>query len=141
MKFRALEGIFVLVVLLVTVFNMVAFAIGSFSYDVDTLPKGKFKTAIASPSGEKILRLYLVDIEDVGSGVRGTVTDKKSGTEKTVCWKTGTKNCNAKWINENILIIDGSEINLLGDPYDSRKQIELPEGSAKNRAYENGEGL
>ena len=82
----------------------------------------------------------MVEIENVNTAIRGEVVSvKEDGTmeSRNVYWEVGTKNAITGWINEETVSINNREVKLSGEPFDSRKQIELPEASAKNRAMNN----
>ncbi len=136
MKIRIFESIFLIALLFVTLYNMVTFAIDSFSYNLDELPPGRHTDTLPSPDGDKILDLYLIEIEDVGTGIKGVVTDNATGDQKVICWKTDSRVQSVEWLNPQTVVINEQEINITGEPYDSRSQIELPEASAKSRALE-----
>lgn len=139
-KNKILEPVLVFVLILVTLFNMVGLAVEAFGYDTTELPKGEFLYSVMSPDSKHTLRLYLVEIENVNTAIRGEVVSlKEDGTmeSRNVYWEVGTKNAIAGWINEETVSINNREVKLSGEPFDSRKQIELPEASAKNRAMNN----
>lgn len=140
MKYKILEPVLVFVLILVTLFNMVGLAVEAFGYDTTELPKGEFLYSVMSPDSKHTLRLYLVEIENVNTAIRGEVVSvKEDGTmeSRNVYWEVGTKNAIAGWLNEETVSINNREVKLSGEPFDSRKQIELPEASAKNRAKNN----
>lgn len=136
MKMKYIEGILAFLLVFVMLFNAVGMAVDAFFYDVDELPTGKLLFSEQSPEKSKTLAFYLVEIEDVNTGVRGEVSyiNEDGETEtRNIYWQVGAKTAEVEWKGENQVVINESEINLKGEPYDSRTQIILPEHSAKNR--------
>ncbi len=137
MKSRVFELVFVLVFLFVTIFNMIGLAIDSFGFDMSDLPQGEFLYSAMSPDGENTLKIYRVTVERIGVAIRGEIVpagvQAEQAAAKNIYWETGADTAIAAWTGEGAVSINGHEVNIGGTPYDSRRQIELPEASAKNR--------
>ena len=121
-------------------FNAIGMAVDAFGYDMDDLPQGKFLYSVMSPDGKNTFSLYLVEIEDVNTAIRGeiaSINDEDKIEKENIYWQVGEKTAIAGWKDENTITINDREIKLTGEPYDSRTQIELPEHSAKNRTLNN----
>ena len=84
-----------------------------------------------SPDGKNTLRIYSVEIDGIGTAVRGEIVS----TDRTynIYWETGTTSAIAAWVDDSTVDINGNTVNINGKPYDSRRQIEIPSGSAKNK--------
>lgn len=140
MKCKLAEPIFVFALVAVMLFNMIGLAVDSFGYSIEDLPEGKFMFSAMSPDSKNTLRIYKVEIQNVGSAIRGEVVSfEENGdmTSKNIYWETGVDTAMAGWLDEDTVTINDHEVNLTGDPYDSRSQIELPEASAKKRMQSN----
>ena len=88
-----------------------------------------------SPDGNSTLKIYRVSINNIGTAIRGEVITKNENDEtitKNVYWQTHEKSAIASWEDGNNLTINDKRININGKPYDSRKEIELPEATPKN---------
>lgn len=136
MKSRLVAPIFVFLLIFVMLFNMVGLAVDAFSFDMEKLPKGRYLYNVSSPDGVSVLCIYLVDIPNIGSAIRGelnTLNDSGEREIKNIYWETGTRTCIASFLNSTTALINEHEVNINGTPYDSRTQIVLPEASAKNR--------
>ena len=136
MKSKLLAPVFAFLIIFVMLFNMVGLAIDAFSFDMEKLPTGKHLYNVASPDGVSVLCVYLVDIPNIGSAIRGelnTLDESGKRDTKNIYWETGTRTCIASFINSTTALINEHEVNINGTPYDSRTQIILPEASAKNR--------
>lgn len=136
MKKKYIEGVFAFLLLFVTLFNIVGMVADAFFYNVDELPTGEFLFSNKSPNGSQTLNFYLVEIENVNTGVRGElsyINEKGETQTRNIYWQVGAKTAEVEWKGENQVVINESEINITGEPYDSRTQIVLPEHSAKNR--------
>lgn len=135
MKSKAIRIMIPVILFLVTAVNAFYFIRSSFFYTVDNLPKGEFLYSVMSPNGQNTLRVYRVEIEGIGKAVRGEIVS----TDKTynIYWETGTISAIASWVNTKVVDINGNTVHIAGEPYDSRRQIELPSASAKNRMLQN----
>ena len=117
-------------------FNAIGMAVDAFGYDMDDLPQGKFLYSVMSPDGKNTFSLYLVEIEDVNTAIRGeiaSINDEDKIEKENIYWQVGEKTAIAGWKDENTITVNDQELKLDGEPYDSRTQIILPEHSAKNR--------
>ena len=141
MKFNYYKkAVFTFVLVFVMLFNAVGMAIDAFSYDMDDLPEGKKLYYELCPNASKVFSLYLVELEGINTALRGEVAYfDEEGTLQTrnIYWQVGKKTAIAGWKDENTVTVDNKDINITGEPYDCRTQIELPEYSAKNRSMNN----
>lgn len=134
MKTRIFEFVFVLLTMLVTVFNSIGLIVDSFFYKIDDLPKGEFLYSVMSPDSLKTLKIYRVNIERVGTAVRGEIVNTSNNSSaKNIYWETGVSTAIATWTDEDSVNINAHDVSINGQPFDSRRQIVLPEASAKNR--------
>lgn len=136
MKFKYAEPISVFLIIFVMLFNAIGMAVDAFGYDMDDLPQGKFLYSVMSPDGKNTFSLYLVEIEDVNTAIRGeiaSINDEDKIEKENIYWQVGEKTAIAGWKDENTITVNDQELKLDGEPYDSRTQIILPEHSAKNR--------
>ncbi len=136
---KVVEPIFTILFLFVTIFNMVCFAVDSFDYDMEDLPKGEHLVSSMSPDTDKTLRLYWVEIKDIGTAIRGEIATFENNViqTKNIYWETHVDNqVPFGWIDEDTVVINQHIIDINGEPYDSRTQIELPAASAKSRMQE-----
>lgn len=134
MRHRILEFVFVLVFLFVTIFNMIGMVSDAFNYDLTDLPKGHFLYSTMSPDGISTVRLYRVDVPNIGVGIRGEVITTENGENvtKNIYWQTNARNALATWVNDTHISINNKHVNIHGAVYDSRTEVELPEASVKN---------
>lgn len=134
---RIAEPVCAILIIVVTLFNMVFLAFDSFKHDMEDLPEGNFVASYMSPDTKNTLKIYEVNIKDVGTGLRGELNYlNESGQIETrnIYWETKIdRNVPIGWINKSTLAINEHIIDINGEPFDSRSQIELPEASAKNR--------
>lgn len=140
MKRKWVVPVFTFVFIFVMLFNMVGLAINSFWYDINDLPKGQHLRDIPCPDNKSVLSIYEVNVPDIGYGIRGEIANlDKNGNRQTrnIYWETGTRKYNVTFLDADTIIINDHEVHINGEPYDSRRQIELPEASAKNRLRSN----
>ena len=140
MKIKFAEPVFVFLLLIVMFFNAIGLAVDAFGYNMEDLPKGKFLYSVMSPDGKNTFSLYLVEMENVNTAIRGevvTINESDNMEKSNIYWQVGEKTAIAGWKDETTITVNDKEIKLGGEPYDSRTQIELPEHSAKNRTINN----
>lgn len=131
MKSKAFRITFLAVLLAVFFVNMGYFIHNAFFYSLENLPQGVLNYPVMSPNGQATLRIYSVEIDGIGTAVRGEViTEEKT---ENIYWETGTTTAIATWVDDETVEINGNTVNINGKPYDSRRAIELPTGSAKSR--------
>lgn len=134
LKSKIFKTVFVVLLVFVLFFNMFFLAKDSFWSGIKNLPTGKFLYSSMSPDGNSTLKIFIVTVKNVGTGIRGEVVTKDENGKnltKNIYWETNTKSAIASWINENTVNINGNDVSI-ASYYDSRKQIALPEAAAKN---------
>ena len=131
MKSKAIRVIIPVLLFVVCVVNVGYFIHNAFFYSLDGLPQGNLSFPVMSPDGKNTLRIYSVEIDGIGTAVRGEIIS----TDRTynIYWETGTTSAIAAWVDDSTVDINGNTVNINGKPYDSRRQIEIPSGSAKNK--------
>ncbi len=135
MKVKYAEFIFTVLLCFVLIFNMVFIAIDGLGGSLDNLPEGELVFSAQSEKKDKTLNIYTTSLSGVGNAVRGEVL-WSDGTTKNIYWCINETECVATWQDENTVLINGNYIALDGEPFDSRKRIELPEASYKNLVSE-----
>lgn len=136
MKIKYAEPIAVFLLVFVMLFNAIGMAVDAFGYNMEDLPTGKRLYYELLPNDTKSFSLYLVELDGVNTAIRGEVSyfnEKGEMETRNIYWQVGAKTAIAGWKDENTITINGKDIKIYGEPYDSRTQIELPEHSAKNR--------
>lgn len=135
MKHRIAEFVFVMLFLFVTLFNMIGLAVSAFDHDISDLPQGTFLYSVMSPNGTSTLKIYRVTVTGIGNGIRGElITTDEAGQTVTqnVYWETHVQNAIAAFISDKEINVNGHEFDVTKEVYDSRREVELPEYSAKN---------
>ncbi|MDO4608210.1 MAG: DUF5412 family protein [Clostridia bacterium] len=111
---------------------------GSLFTDIAELPVGTLTHTAVSPSGERIMNIYLVK-NNVGVAVRGEIT--KGGKSHNIFWQTGIDNVQAVWIDDKTVLIN--EIPLEADDtfgYDSRRGYSLFDEGSLEQNFTNYRG-
>ena len=137
MKLKYAEPICVFLLLIVMLFNLIFLAVDAFGHNMEKLPEGKFLYSIMSPDGKNTLSLYLVNVKNVNTAIRGevaSISEDQNIEKHNIYWQVGSKTAIAGWKDENTVTINDQELKIT-ETYDSRTQIELPKYSAKNRFY------
>lgn len=130
MKHKCTEFIFVIIFVFVLVFNMIGISIDGLGNSLKNLPEGKLQKTYIN-SNNSVLNLYTAELKGVGTAVRGEVV-LNDGTTKNIYWAIGETSAEGAWINETTVKINGNNVSLDGEPFDSRRRIELPDASYKN---------
>lgn len=130
MKSKILSIIVISALAIVSIINVVYYINSSFFYDLTDLPTGNFLYSAMSPDGEKTLSIYRVDVEKIGYGIRGEIVSQNGA--KNVYWETNTAVAIATWLDDNTILVNDRTVDINGEAFDSRRNIELPEGSIKN---------
>lgn len=101
---------------------------GSLFTDISELPTGTLYNSSISPSGEKIMNIYVVK-NNLGVAIRGEIVS--DSTSHNIFWQTGIDDVDALWLNDDTVVIN--EIPLNADDtfgYDCRRGYSLfDEGS------------
>ena len=119
---RLLFGIVVWLAVIITAVNTVGFVYDSFFFNMEQLPTGNYVSKSTSANRRYTLSLYKVK-NSLGEAVRGELTDNKTGEIKNVYWETGEPGHSAKWLNNELININGHVVDITKDIYDSRRPI------------------
>ncbi len=76
--------------------------------DISDLPTGVLKSATSSPMGHKTMNIYVVK-NNVGVAVRGEIVTAEGA--HNIFWQTGIDNVEARWLDENTVVINEIPIN------------------------------
>lgn len=132
MKAKYSEFVFVVLVMLVSIFNMCGLLFDGTVNSTADLPTGELRESIPSKDNKNTLNLYVAYLNGVGYAVRGEVVSAADSEVNNIYWQIGTDELHAAWINKDTVMINGNRVNINGTPFDSRGKIELPEASYKN---------
>lgn len=101
---------------------------GSLFTDIAELPTGTLQSSSISPSGDKIMNIYVVK-NNLGVAIRGEIVNDSAS--HNIFWQTGIDDVEALWLNNDTVVIN--EIPLNADDtfgYDCRRGYSLfDEGS------------
>ena len=96
--------------------------------DIAELPTGELESSSVSPSGEKMMNIYVVK-NNLGVAIRGEI--EQNNQKHNIFWQTGIDTVEAVWLNDDTVVIN--EIPLNADDtfgYDCRRGYSLfDEGS------------
>lgn len=116
-----------------------AFAVkGSIFTDISELPKGTLQRSYHSPTGEKVMNIYLVE-NNLGVAIRGEIVTKEGA--HNIFWQTGIDNVEAEWIADNTVMINN--IPLDADDkfgYDCRRGYSLFDDGALEQNFTDFDG-
>lgn len=105
--------------LIVSVVNVVFAIKNTLFYDINELPEGTMISQTPSPSGERVVTVYLVE-NSVGSGIRAELSIN-GGKPKNIFWQTGIDKIDVTWADESAIFFNSVPIDGSGKaPYDCR---------------------
>lgn len=132
MKIKYIEFIFVMITLIVTLFNMICFAVDGLTNKTSDLPEGEFVAEYPNYDNSAVVKIYSATLNGVCTAIRGEVVKSSGGETKNIYWQLDESNAQVQWVGKNTVYINGNAVNINGDPYDGRSKIKLPEASLKN---------
>ena len=92
------------------------------SCSMENLPQGELINEVRSPSGEKVLKVYLVDGgATVDYAIRCEVC-ADDGLKRTIYWNYHEEDAIVEWITDDTVSINGHRINVLTGKYDWRME-------------------
>ncbi len=120
----------------IIIFIELGFAVkGELFTDIEKLPKGELSYSAVSPSGEKVLNVYLIE-NSLGSAVRCEIST--ADDTHNIFWQTEITSVNAEWLDEQFIEINGIKLNCddrFG--YDSRRGYSLFDEGALEQNFMN----
>ena len=135
MKNKFLNSFIIILTLVITIFNLFGMIIRGFFYNINDLPEGEFLFSALSNDTLKTVKIYKVDVPKIGKGIRGEVVFNENGEDikKNIYWQTNKETAIVSWVNNEVVSINNINININESPFDSRKQIIIPEVAIKNK--------
>ncbi len=114
---------------------------GSLFTDIAKLPTGTLvsESSSVSPSGEKVLNIYVVK-NNLGVAIRGEISTDKGA--HNIFWQTGIDTVDAVWLNDDTVLIN--EIPLNADDtfgYDCRRGYSLFDEGSLEQNFTNFRGI
>ena len=128
MKNKTLNCIMVILTFVVTITNSLCMIYNSYFSKLDRLPKGEFMFSSMSNDLSKTLKVYKVDINTLGTGIRAEVVQYKNNknTTKNIYWQLNKDTAIVSWTDDNHVQINDEIVDINGEGFDSRKKIVLP---------------
>ncbi len=128
MKNKTLNCIIVILTFVVTITNSLCMIYNSYFSKLDRLPKGEFMFSSMSNDLSKTLKVYKVDINTLGTGIRAEVVQykNKKSTTKNIYWQLNKDTAIVSWTDDNHVQINDEIVDINGEGFDSRKKIVLP---------------
>ncbi len=118
MKKGKIFQIYYLIALIVILVNSVFLVKDNFFINIESVPDGVYQDTSFSPDESIELKVYKIELP-VGNSVR--VTETKDGKTRNIFWQTGVKKAKIKWKNDEVVIINGIDLNLEdGEYFDCR---------------------
>ena len=81
------------------------------------LPKGVCLSQIACKDNTKIMKVYKCNSLLYGNAARVEIYNKENGVSRNILWSINSKNINAKWEDNKLVVINGSEMNINSSYY------------------------
>lgn len=122
----------------VVIIELVFAVKGDIFTDIAELPRGELQYSYSSPTGERVMNIYLVE-NNLGVAIRGEIASESE--THNIFWQTGIDSVEAVWINDNTVMIN--EIPLNADDkfgYDCRRGYSLFDDGSLEQNFTNFEG-
>lgn len=106
--------------------------------DISQLPDGTLASTSTSPSGEKVMNIYVVK-NNLGVAVRGEIENSEGS--HNIFWQTGIDHVEALWLNDDTVVIN--EIPLNADDtfgYDCRRGYSIFDEGSLEQNFTNFKG-
>lgn len=132
LKVKYAEFITVILALAVTLFNIGGLLMDLHLNKTTDLPQGSLVLSSVNEDRSVTVKFYAASLSGAKSAIRGEAVNKETGEIKHIYWALDESSAVVKWLSKNVLEVNGNVVNINGEPYDSRTQIELPEASLKN---------
>lgn len=123
MKIKITTASLLVMLIIVSVFNIVWNIHDSYFDNIEVLPQGEFLYSSLSPDGETTVSVYKVNVP-TGTAIRGAVVnidEQGQKQEKNIFWQLGTDNALVGWVSNSTVSINDQTIDVTGNSvYDSR---------------------
>jgi hypothetical protein len=115
---------------LITIFIVIAAAVGSVAYavnwaffDIQRINGQEYLAESTSPNGTYTVTTYLNNGGATTSyAVLGTLKNNKKGKTKNIYWQYRCEKAEIEWLNDEIVKINGVELNIKNEIYDYRRK-------------------
>lgn len=110
--------------------NLICCMRDNFILDMEELPSGTPTEIFVSPSGNRVLTVYLVK-NSFGTAVRAALTENGKTDGRNVYWQVSTDRSEVHWLDEGNVSVNDVVINVgMGGSYDCRRGLSIiQEGS------------
>lgn len=106
--------IYYLIALAVILVNSFYLIKDNFFINIESLPEGAYQYSDFSPNGKTELKVYFIELP-VGNSVR--VSETKNGNTRNIFWQTDIEKVKIKWKNQNVVIINGIDLDLKDEEF------------------------
>lgn len=115
---------------IITIFIIVFIIIGGVSYiinwaffDIQRINGQEYLDESTSPNGTYTVTAYLNNGGATTSyAVLGTLKNNKNGKSKNIYWQYHCEKAEMEWLNDEIIKINGIELNVKNETYDYRRK-------------------
>ena len=115
---------------IITIFIIVFIIIGGVSYiinwaffDIQRINGEEYLDESTSPNGTYTVTAYLNNGGATTSyAVLGTLKNNKNGKSKNIYWQYHCEKAEMEWLNDEIIKINGIELNVKNETYDYRRK-------------------
>ena len=115
---------------IITIFIIVFIIIGGVSYiinwaffDIQRINGQEYLDESTSPNGTYTVTAYLNNGGATTSyAVLGTLKNNKNGKSKNIYWQYPCEKAEIEWLNDEIIKINGIELNVKNEIYDYRRK-------------------
>jgi len=111
--------------------SIIVFIVGGVSYiinwaffDIQRINGQKYLDELTSPNGTYTVTTYLNNGgATTNYAVLGTLNNNINGKTKNIYWQYRCEKSEMEWLNDEIIKINGVELNVKSDVYDYRRKL------------------
>ena len=93
-------------------------------YDMSNLPEGTYVESFESPNKDYVLNVYKYKNENAKKWtLRVEIEFISTGDKRNIYWNENEESAKIVWKNNDIVIINGKELNVYTDEYNFMRQI------------------
>ena len=101
----------------------VAYTINWAFFDIQRIDGQEYITELTSPNETYTVTAYLNNGGATTSyAVLGTLKNNKNGKSKNIYWQYRCEKANMEWLNDEVIKINGKELNVKNEIYDYRRK-------------------
>lgn len=123
MKRKIKKNFVIISIIIFVMIGAVAYTINWAFFDIQRIDGQEYITELTSPNETYTVTAYLNNGGATTSyAVLGTLKNNKNGKNKNIYWQYRCEKANMEWLNDEVIKINGKELNVKNEIYDYRRK-------------------